>query len=189
MTKLTNIIKGVHAYDGDGNSGQPCSFFQLTDDTILPAYSKGIVAAIKALAYGSDDSNVFTWDEATYFMLGPVTKRYPNSFKKGGNLSNASAVISTLAALQLVRRVSDETTHEMLDMDEGLVILSNIIDWMSRPIYRDGKEAYRVRRYSIPSWLISWDEDRPNLPRKMAPYLRAVSRKVAVNRNSQNILT
>ena len=186
---MTNIIKGVLPYDGDGSNGRPLTLFQLTDDTILPTYSKGIVAAIKALSYGSDDRDVFIWDEATYFMLGPVIKRYPNSFKKGGNINNSSAVLSVLASLKLVRRVSDETYHEVLDMDEGLAILSNIIDWMARPIYRAGKEAYKVKRYSIPSWLVSWDEDRPSLPRKMAPYLRAVRRKVAVNRNSQNILT
>ena len=190
---MTNIIKGVLPYDGDGSNGRPLTLFQLTDDTILPTYSKGVAAAIKALAYGSDDRNVFTWDEAEYFMLGPVVKRYPNSFKKGGSFPNVSAVLSVLAKPQpdgtkLVRRVSDKTYHAVLDVDEGLIILSDIINWMARPMYRDGKEAYRTKRYQIPHWLLSWDESRPNLPRKIAPYLHELRRKVWRSRGKRDIL-
>ena len=182
--------KGVLGYDRDDGThlSNGRELFQLVDDTILPEYNKGVVAAIRALCYGSDDRDVFTWDEARWFILDPVIKRYPNSFKKGGNLPNESAVLSVLAKLQVVRRVSNATTHECLDVDEGIAILSNIIDWMARPIYRDGKEAYRVKRYRIPHWLFTWDEDRADLPRKTAAYLHAVRRKVAVNRDS-SILT
>ena len=192
-TNKTAVISGVLPYidHGDGTGGHSYSLLQLTDDKILPTYNKGMVAAIRALSYGSDANNVFTWDEADYFILAPVVHRYPNSFKKGGNLQNSSAVISLLASVGVVRRVHNATPHETMDVDEGLIILSGIINWMAAPVYGHGKdnETYYPKRYVIPQWITEWDtNDNPGLPRRIAPYLHELKLNIWRTRNKTNAL-
>ena len=117
--------------------------------------NKGIQAAAKVLTYGSDGNNVFSWDEATYYLLDPVLQRYPNSFKRGGNLPNVNAVIGTLFSIGIIRMAPEELEHRYIDNPEGLYMLRSIANWIAHK---------RSKRYHIPEWLFLENHHRPTLP-------------------------
>jgi len=139
--------------------------------------NKGVQAATKVLAYGSDEHNVFSYDEATYYLLGPVLERYPNSFKDGGNLSNTYAVVCTLFHLGIVGTVPEDTPHQYIDRNEGLFMLKHIIDWMANVNTANLKKPMRVKRYRIPEWLIFENHDSLTLPDSLAPLLDIYRRR------------
>ena len=142
--------------------------------------NKGIQAATKVLTYGSDENGVFSYDEATYYLLGPVLKRYPNSFKDGGNLSNTNAVVCALLHIGVLRLAPKELGHRYIDNPEGLYMLRSIIDWVSNMKTYSLKQPRRVQRYIIPEWLIFQNPDRPTLPDSLAPLKEIYRRKAAM---------
>ena len=142
--------------------------------------NEGIQVATKVLTYGSDENGVFSWDEATYYLLGPVLKRYPNSFKDGGNLSNTNAVVCTLLHIGILRMAPEQLGHRYIDNTEGLFMLKHIIDWMSNLKTCDLKQPKRIKRYRIPEWLIFENHDRPTLPDSLAPLKEIYRRKAAM---------
>ena len=142
--------------------------------------NKGIQAATKVLTYGSDENGVFSYDEATYYLLDPVLKRYPNSFKDGGNLSNTNAVVCTLLHIGVLRLAPKELGHRYIDNPEGLYMLSHISSWV-RTLNTNGlKHPTRVKHYRIPEWLYLENHDRPTLPDSLAPLKEIYRRKAAM---------
>ena len=124
--------------------------------------NKGVQAATKVLTFGSDENGVFGYDEATYYLLGPVLKRYPNSFKDGGNLSNTNAVVCALLHIGVLRLAPKELGHRYIDNPEGLYMLRSIANWIAHQ-NKDGTPK-RSKRYHIPEWLFLENHHRPTLP-------------------------
>ena len=134
--------------------------------------NKGVQAATKVLTFGSDENGVFGYDEATYYLLGPVLKRYPNSFKDGGNIPNTNAVVCTLLHLGIVGLVPKDTPHKYIDRMEGLFMLRHIIGGMAN------LNGVSKRRYQIPEWLIFEHHGCPSHPDTLGTILDIIERRV-----------
>ena len=139
--------------------------------------NQGIQAAAKVLAYGSDENGVFSYDEATYYLLDPVLERYPNSFKNGGNIPNTNAVLCTLLHIGIIRVAPEELGHTYIDNPEGVYMLSHISSWVAGLNTRNLKNPLGVKRYRIPEWLFLENHDRPTLPDSLGKLKDAYRRK------------
>ncbi len=134
---------------------------QLAEDYRYPTsagrmdkFNKGIATAITALKQSCDNQGVFTWGEATYFILPPIVKKFPTSFQQKYDYNrNVYSVLSRLAQLGLVYTVDDDTPHT--DMTWASGIKARLYSSKLVPTAKD----------SIPRWIIerAFHENRHEL--------------------------
>ena len=147
---------------------------QLAEDYRYPTstgrmdkFNKGIATAITALKQSCDNQGVFTWGEASYFILPPIVKKFPTSFQQTHYYNrNTYSVLSRLAQLGVVYTVDDATPHTALTWASG--IKARLYSSTLVPTAKD----------SIPRWIVerAFKENREELEQ----FLDTLTRNQAV---------